>query len=323
MSEFSQHDGGILRVKVPLPFPLRWVNSYLIRGSGRYTLVDPGIRTAESEAAWQSALEQCGIGYGDIDRIILTHHHPDHYGLAGWFQEQTSAPVYLSTQGLVQARLLWGPERTMSEEMTELFRQHGMDSGKCENIYEHMESFLDQVSPQPQVTLLNPGDKIRMGDREYETIHTPGHADGHLCLYNFEAKVMFCGDHVLPRISPNVSYIPGMDANPLQSYLDHLQRIAEYEVVQAYPGHREPFTAFRERALELVGHHEQRLQLMEEQLQQPMTCYQLCQALFGDRLSLHQLRFAMAETLAHVVYLDAEGRAERKEDNGVFVYRSI
>ncbi len=166
------------------------------------------------------------------------------------------------------------------------------------------------VSPQPQVTLLREG-PVRLGDRVYEAIETPGHAAGHLVFYDAEAEVIFCGDHVLPQISPNVSFLPQVEENPLGAYLSSLQEIGRLPVKMAYPGHREPWQGFGARAEELVRHHHERLALMEGQLSAPLSAYEVCRATFGDRLSIHQMRFALSETIAHLILLEAEGRIQQ------------
>lgn len=314
--------GDVVQVKVPLPFPLRWVNAYLLPGPSGWTLIDPGLRTAAAEEVWISALAELGVSFQQIDRIVLTHHHPDHYGLAGWFQERTNAPVYLSRQGLEQVRLLWGDGTPMSERLLALFRRHGLQAGLEAPMREHMDGFVPAVSPQPEVTVLSDGEEIRLGGRTYASIVTPGHAAGHLCFYQAETKVMFCGDHVLPQISPNVSYLPGgIDENPLASYLESLRRISRYDVSLAYPGHREPFGRLTERAGELIRHHAERLQAMEDSLAAgPATAYEVCRATFGDALSLHQLRFALSETIAHLIYLREAGRASVEDRDGIVVF---
>lgn len=312
MQHVIEYEGGIVQVKVPLPFPLRWVNAYIIKGSGGYTVIDPGLHTEEAEQCWNEALQGRGIQYKDIERIVLTHYHPDHYGLAGWMQERTGAPVLMSCLGYRLAQLLWGKGTTMTEALTAVFAEHGMDRDMCAAMAAHMDGFVPQVSPQPNVTFLEPGDKVNLGDELYEAIHTPGHAAGHLCLYNAEERRMFCGDHVLPQISPNVSWMPGVEDNPLASFLTSLQEVARLPVDRAFPGHREPFASFTERALELALHHEERLELMLGRLGEPISANTLCLSVFGERLTVHQLRFALAETLAHLVYLEGEGRAVRE-----------
>ncbi|TXK84677.1 MBL fold metallo-hydrolase [Paenibacillus sp. N3.4] len=314
MDIVTQHTDQIAQVKVPLPFPLRWVNAYLIQGSNGYTVIDPGLRTADAEALWLKVLQERGIEFRHVEQIVLTHHHPDHYGMAGWFQERTGAPVLLSETGLRQVQLLWGPEQPMSALLLELFAQHGFPQAGLEEMTKHMVSFVEMVSPQPEVTLLREG-PVRLGDRVYEAMETPGHAAGHLIFYDAEAEVVFCGDHVLPQISPNVSFLPQVEENPLGAYLASLQEISRLPVKMAYPGHREPWSSFGARADELVRHHQERLALMESQLSTPLSAYEVCHATFGDRLSIHQMRFALSETIAHLVLLEDEGRIGKIDPN--------
>ncbi|MDR6884903.1 glyoxylase-like metal-dependent hydrolase (beta-lactamase superfamily II) [Bacillus sp. 3255] len=204
-------------------------------------------------------------------------------------------------------QLLWGAEQPMSALLLALFARHGFPEVGLAEMTKHMESFVELVSPQPQVTLLREG-PVRLGDRVYEAIETPGHAAGHLVFYDAEAEVMFCGDHVLPQISPNVSFLPQVEENPLGAYLTSLQEIGRLKVRMAYPGHREPWQGFNARTEELVRHHHERLALMEGQLSAPLSAYEVCRATFGDRLSIHQMRFALSETIAHLILLEAEGR---------------
>ncbi|MDQ1912347.1 MBL fold metallo-hydrolase [Paenibacillus sp. GD4] len=308
----------VVQVKVPLPFPLRWVNSYLLEGPEGFTLIDPGLRTAEAEQHWEAALSELGVAFTDIERIVLTHHHPDHYGLAGWFQQRSGgAPVLLSGTGLKQARLLWGDGQPMTEQLLALFQRHGLPAELAPQLREHMDGFVPSVSPQPQVTLVQAGETVRLGGAPYAAIETPGHAAGHLMFYAADSRKLFCGDHVLPQISPNVSYLPGgIDENPLASYMASLEQVSRLDVSLAFPGHREPFSHFAARALELVRHHEERLGLMKAQLAEAKSAYQVCRDTFGDRLSLHQLRFALAETLAHLIWLREAGQVRETEAEG-------
>lgn len=310
MNIVTEHTDEITQVKVPLPFPLRWVNAYLVRGKGGYTVIDPGLHTPDAESLWQQVLQEHGIGFEHVEQIVLTHHHPDHYGMAGWFQERTGAPVLLSETGLAQVQLLWGPEQPMSALLLTLFARHGFPEAGLIEMTKHMVSFVSLVSPQPQVTVLREG-PVRLGDRVYEAIETPGHAAGHLIFYDAAAEVIFCGDHVLPQISPNVSFLPQVEENPLGAYLSSLQEISRLPVKMAYPGHREPWSGFGARAEELVRHHHERLALMEGQLSVPLSAYEVCRATFGDRLSIHQMRFALSETIAHLILLEAEGRIQQ------------
>jgi glyoxylase-like metal-dependent hydrolase (beta-lactamase superfamily II) len=312
----------VIQVKAPLPFPLRWVNSYVIRGQKGLTIIDPGLHTVETEAVWEETFTQYGFAFSDVEQIVLTHHHPDHYGMAGWLQERTGGiPVWISQAGYEQALRLWGDSQSLTSEIAELFIKHGMDKIVVhKQLIPHMEGFVQWVSPQPQVSFLAYDKHFRMGDRWFEPIVTAGHAAGHICFYDADRKEMFCGDHVLPQISPNVSYIPGADGNPLESFLASLDKISQYKVDKAYPGHREPFATFNLRVIELIEHHQDRLEKMVAHLAEPKHVYQLCLDFFGDRLPIHQMRFAMAETLAHVIYLHKKGRIVEQERDGVLYY---
>ena len=121
----AKHDHNIYQVRVPLPFPLRWINAYLVQGSEGFTLIDPGLHTDEALKVWEEALATIGITYSDIHQIVLTHHHPDHLGLAGHFQQQTGAKVWLSDSGIKQAYYLWGHDRKGTMELHSLFMKHG------------------------------------------------------------------------------------------------------------------------------------------------------------------------------------------------------
>jgi glyoxylase-like metal-dependent hydrolase (beta-lactamase superfamily II) len=312
----------IYQVKVPLPFPLRWVNAYVVKGDDGYSIIDPGLHTADAIECWDEAMKQISMAYSDIRQIVLTHHHPDHYGLAGWFQRHSQAPVWISEAGKRQADYLWGKSRLATEELPALFIHHGMESNIGLTIMEHMESFVDLVSPQPATSAI-PNEFILIGNQNFQPIHTPGHAYGHMCFFDQVSGRLFCGDHVLPQITPNIGLLPGVDDNPLRSFVDSLQHISTLDVTDAYPGHREPFTGFKERCHELISHHNDRLNQFISMVDQPRSAYELCLNFFGSRLSIHQLRFAMAETLAHLVFLRESGRLiEMERDNVIYFCRA-
>lgn len=322
MKEITRHDHGIIRVKIPLPFPLRWVNAYLIAGVDGYTLIDPGLHTPEAETMWRTVFQQLKLQFSDIEKIVLTHHHPDHYGLSGWMQQISGAPVYMSEQSKRQADLLWSDSTLINKEICRLFERHGMDRETSDHIQDHLESFIPLVSPQPQVSYIAEQSSFELGHFRCELIDAPGHATGQLCFYDRDSQMMFCGDQVIPRLSPNVSFIPGGDPNPLHSYMTSLNELSEYTVSYAFPGHRDPFGTFSERAKEIIVHHNDRLAAILDLLKSPLTAYGLCGKLFGSRLSIHQLRFAMAETLAHTQYLLLSEQLVEIESDGAILYQS-
>ncbi|OUM96259.1 MAG: hydrolase [Thermobacillus sp. ZCTH02-B1] len=304
-------DGGWIRVRVPLPFSLKYVNAYLVPERDGWTLVDPGLRTPEAERLWREVLERSGIGFREIRAIVLTHPHPDHIGLAGWFQERSRAPVYMSGRAHAYAMRLWGPERTFTDELPALYREHGLPREMEEALRDHLEGFVAMVSPLPEPVFIQGGDRLEVGGKGWEILDTPGHADGHLCFYLREERRLLCGDQVLNGITPNISLVPGGEPGVLARYLDSLASLEKLEVELALPGHRDPIRDMRGRIGEIREHHVRRLEAMEAMLETPLTAFEVCMQLFGGRVngSMHHLRFAMSETLAHLEHLAREGRA--------------
>ncbi|MFF2887193.1 MBL fold metallo-hydrolase [Paenibacillus sp. NPDC057967] len=322
----STLEHGWLQVKVPLPFSLKWVNSYIIPEREGVTVIDPGLGTPEAKKLWESTLAETGLGWNDITRIILTHQHPDHYGLAGYMQERAGAPVYMSERSHAYAQRLWGEGSRFPGALRELYIRHGMPGEIMDRIEHNLDGFIELVSPQPQVQYISAGQRLQLGEWEWELIDAPGHAYGALCFYQPGIRWMICGDQVLPHITPNVSVVPGEELDPLEAFLDSLKGLKSYDVAFALPGHRDPFTDFGGRIEELIGHHARRLDRMAELLkEEPCTAFALCETLFGARLrdNPHNLRFAMSETLAHLYYLEREGRIRSQEAAAALIYESF
>lgn len=317
ISSVTVLEAGWLQVKVPLPFSLKWVNAYLLPEDQGWTLVDPGLRMDETIEFWLKTLSDRDIQLREIKGIVLTHHHPDHYGMAGWFQQRTGAPVYLSQVALDSAIRLWGDNETFSEELTQAFLQHGMDPELRDDMRSHMKGFRDKVSPQPHdLRILQPDMPFSMGGVEWEMISGEGHAPGHTSFYNRSRCWLLCGDQVLPDISPNIGWMPGGDVDPLGSYLNSLRAMLSLEVKMAFPGHRDPFPKFKIRIEEILEHHESRLLRMAELMgDEELSAFEVCEQLFGVRLrsNTHQLRFALAETIAHIIQLEKRGIIIRSE----------
>ncbi|THF83755.1 MBL fold metallo-hydrolase [Cohnella fermenti] len=306
---------GWVQAKVPLPFSLRWVNAYLAGNGGKWAVIDPGLRTEETEAFWERTLRELGIAWKDIDSIVLTHHHPDHYGLAGLFQERTGAPVWISETSAAWAERMWGEVETFSGELLAALARHGFPDELAEGMRAHLAGVKRQVAPRPRELALlpEPGERFRLAGLSWEPIAGEGHAPGHRALYEPESGVMVCGDQVLPRITPNIAWLPGGDPDPLGSYIRSLEGMLGLRVSLALPGHMDPFADFDGRLRELIAHHERRLAQIADLLDEagPLTGFELCDRLFSERIrgNSHNHRFAMSETIAHAERLVFAGTA--------------
>jgi glyoxylase-like metal-dependent hydrolase (beta-lactamase superfamily II) len=305
----------IFQVQLPLPFPLRIVNSYVLRDGDGWTIIDAGINYPAGRAAWQAAFAALEIAPKAIRRIVLTHAHPDHYGMAGWLAEQSGAPVLLAPLEQEFARRAWQDGEANEQAIVDFFQSHGMPSGLAEQVRSSMAETRAMTAPWPATDIIEPGETIRIGARQFQVLAAPGHSDQHLVFYCAEERLLLCGDAVLIKITPNISLWPRGRPDPLADFLQSLDRLAALEVDLALPGHGPLIDRFGERLAELREHHHERLEIMERAAAGGATAFSICTAVFPTTaLSPHQLRFAMAETLAHLEYLVGVGRLERDGD---------
>lgn len=164
----------IIEVPLPLPFPLKIIKSYVVKGSTGYTIIDTGLHYEDSLNTWEEAKESIGFTWSDVEQIVLTHYHPDHYGLAGWMQNQTGAPVKVSQTDFEQASLFWAKDSDQPEKMAQFFSEHGLSSEWAKEIPGHLRAFTKWVEPHPEPQFIEGGQTIFLGDREYQILHTPG-----------------------------------------------------------------------------------------------------------------------------------------------------
>ena len=314
-------DGGItqiaddiIQVQIPLPYVLNIVNCYLLRGSGGWTLVDTGLNTAAARAQWKTALNRLDIAPDDIEKIILTHMHPDHFGMAGWWQRAAAAPLPLFLPEREQRQM----QVFYRRENTPLYHQWmlecGMDAESVENIESALFSTRDLTQPHPvEQRFLRAETTVRLGERDFRAIHAPGHSDGQLIFYEAADQLMLCGDHVLMRITPNIGSWPHTEPDPLGRFLASLNELSALDVRLALPGHKWLISDWPGRIEELIAHHQQRLEHTQDALASgARTVLEVAAQLFDlERLTPHEWRFALAETLAHLNYLQEREQAAR------------
>ena len=313
---------NIFLVPLPLPFALSSVNCYLLRDGDGWAVIDSGLHTEAGEAGWRAAFAELGVAPQTIGRIVLTHHHPDHFGMAGWLQALSGAPVLLAPREAELAASSWGLPPDAPEPMAELFAAHGTPAPVTASIVETMAALRAATMPLPTLTSLSPGATLELGDRRLTAIHAPGHSDGQLLLYDEADGLLFSGDHVLMRITPHIGVWPSSEPNPLGRYLTSLAQLEGLAVRLALPGHRAPITTWSGRIAELRHHHEERLAAMLDVVGTHATAYTVAERVFPfARYTPHEQRFAVAETIAHLELLVARGSLERVEGEPI-TYRA-
>jgi glyoxylase-like metal-dependent hydrolase (beta-lactamase superfamily II) len=322
---------GIYWIKNPIGLDgssLSHVNSYLVRGEDGYLLVDTGWNTEESFDEIQRSLKEIGARIEDISQILVTHIHPDHYGMAGRIKRISGARIYMHEieNSIIDTRYVHMD--ALLAQTAEWLKINGVPAEETGDIRDASLDIVDLVVPARPDVILHGGEMITTGEFNFNAIWTPGHSPGHICLYEPEKKVLLSGDHILPTITPNIGRHPQSAENPLGMYLESLQEMRKLDVSLVLPGHDEPFTGLVPRIDEIISHHEQRnLEILAAVSSQPRTAFDIAEYVtWGTNASWRELppihrRMAIFETIAHLEYMITRGRAEKIDRDNVIYYR--
>lgn len=307
---------GIEAVRIDLPFRLNHVNCFMAEGLSGWTIIDAGLNNDHTRALWDQQ-----IGSREVADLLITHYHPDHFGYAGGLQQKTGAKVSMTKTDAEAGLSSW--RSAFLETMPGHYQASGVPEKAAVQMAGNTADFQPLVNPMPEVGhFFEEGEKIVLGGYEYSVILTPGHSDGMVCFYNKEKSVLFSADHILPKITPNISYwFHGKD-NPLADFFSSLKKIQELEAEFVIPSHGNPFYGASERAAELRAHHDERLEATAEAIRKPSSIYQACEQLFRRQLTVHEMRFALGETLAHLEFLRHAGKCSREKQGGVWIYQN-
>lgn len=316
---------GVFWVRLPLPFKLDHVNVWLLENGDGWCIVDTGIDSAACRDQWQQVLARHGAGR-PVKRLVVTHYHPDHVGLAGWLQAQTGAPLWMSQAEWLYARMLsCDVGADLARDMVAFYRRVGCDQRFLDYVAAMGPAYAPLISAVPTgFHRLHERDALTIGGRRWQLLVGRGHAPEHICLYAPDIGVLIVGDQVLPRISPNIGvYASEPEADPLADYLATLPQFRALPAdTLVLPSHHMPFRGLHERVDELAAHHAARLDELRQVCGDGAhTGMALTRALFPRALDVHQTTFAVGETLAHLHLLMVRGEVRRMlPPDGVYLY---
>lgn len=310
---------GLWSIPVPIPNnPLRYVLVYLFELDHGIALVDAGWNTDEAWQALNDGLAVAGGSVSDVRAVVVTHIHPDHYGLAGRVREASGAWVGLHPADAALLRGRYVETDDLVARMTDLLTMSGVPRDKLPDLAHASMEIRSLVSMAEPDVLLEDDQKLDLPGWDLQTIWTPGHSPGHLCLVSPRNRLLLSGDHVLPRITPNISFHSQQDANPLGDYLESLARLRYLDPEEVLPGHEYRFSGLAARIGEIERHHGDRLDAIEKALAQHpgASAWDLTLALEWSRpweeIPSFMQRAANGETLAHLVLLEHRGRVRRE-----------
>ncbi len=318
---------GLYQLKVPIPNnPIGYVLPYLIPGDDGYTLVDSGWNTPEAFAALEAELEEVNVKFDQIKRLLVTHVHPGHYGLAGRIKEVCGAEVIIHQRERDFIRSRYRQPEQLLERMATWLTENGVPEGEMPDMQQSSMPARAFVVPVDPDTVLWGGETLDFGVYRLEVYWTPGHSPGHMCFYERAQRVLLTGDHVLPTVTPNVSLHPQQQGNPLGDYLASLERLMPLEVEEVLPAHEYSFTDLQGRLREIVDHHGTRLDEMLAIVgDDGATAYDVASGIVWttgtfDSFSHWTRRAAISETLAHLEYMVYQGRLHQTKENGIVRY---
>ncbi len=323
---------GVQWLRMPLPFALDHINLWTVRdGAGGWAAVDTGVHTNETTAAWRAQFAIGGALAGArLTRVLVTHMHPDHVGMAGWLTRKFDCQLWMTRLEYLTCRVLVADTgREPPRDGVEFYRRAGWDDDALEGYKARFGGFGKLTHALPDsFQRLQDGDCLRIGAHEWRVITGHGHSPEHACLYCPALKLLISGDQVLPRISSNVSVFPTEpDADPMRDWLESLDKLRRElpDDVLVLPAHNEPFRGLHARLDHLAASQHKALDRLRGALHKPRRAVDVFEDLFSRPIGSHPglLGLATGESIAHLNYLLKRGEITRALDtHGVAWYQA-
>jgi glyoxylase-like metal-dependent hydrolase (beta-lactamase superfamily II) len=319
---------GVRWQRMPLPMTLNHINLWAVEDGGGWTLIDTGMQTTQTAATWESILAGPLDGR-PVERVICTHMHPDHVGMAGWLTRRFDCPLWMTRLEYLTCRMLVGDTgREAPADALRFYKAAGWSAADLEHYKARFGGFGKTVYALPDsYHRVSDGDEFIIGQHRWLAVVGRGHSPEHLCLYCPQLNVLISGDQILPKITSNVSVFPTEpDADPLRDWLESLAAIRAVvpNDVCVLPAHNEPFYGLHARIDQLIEGHERSLGRLREALTEPKTASDVFSLLFRRPVSEGILQMATGESVAHLNCLIRRGLAEVNADGaGVNWYHAI
>ena len=318
---------GILWMRLPLPMKLDHVNIYALDNGAGWTVVDTGFYSKRGVAIWEKLMAGPLQGR-PVTQVVVTHHHPDHIGMAGWFQTEHGAELVTTRTAWLMARMLRLDEQKVpSEEAIAFYMQGGMAADILEQRRrERPFNFADCVAPMPQgYTRIQEGDRVRIGARIWHVRIGNGHAPEHATLWSDDGVVLG-GDQLIASISPNLGLYPTEPgADPVSDWLEACERLKDHATPEqlVLPGHKLPFTGLPVRLRQLIDNHHGALARLKEFLAEPHSAGECFVPLFKREIGGGEYGLALVEAMAHCQHLFLAGHVERRlREDGAYMYQT-
>ncbi len=319
---------GVYWARFPMPMSLDHINIWLLEDEDGWTVVDTCLGISSAKAIWEQLFS--GFMQGKpVVRVICTHLHPDHVGLAGWLTERFDCELWMSREEFLMCRAMAGDTgRPAPDVALRFYRAAGYNEEQLERYKKKFGNFGRAISALPDsFRRLVDRETITIGDRYWQIIVGSGHSPEHVCLYCPALKLLISGDQVLPRITPNVSVHPTEPkGDTLKEWLRSSARIREIlpDDVLVLPAHEAPFFGLHVRLSQLIETHNSDLNTLFDYLSEPKRAVDCFPALFRREIDASNLGLAIGETMAHLNCLLGRRRITRTRDEaGVDWYQQI
>ncbi len=312
---------GVFWLALPLPYPPGYVNVWLIDEGNSWTLIDTGMDTSLVRKTWEALFENILEGR-PISRLICTHSHEDHMGLAGWLQEKYAATLWTTKAEWAFGRQYNG--KGWGVDATDFFVAAGTGRKIAAEVNKIHHPYGEKSVPIPlEYTCVKEGDTISIADKNWLAMTGFGHSKEHLCLYNSELNMLISGDIILPEICPVLCVFPNdPEENPIKDYLDALPKFAELpEDTLVLPAHGLPFKGLHQRITSTTEYNNKNLDKVFTACDKPISAGALVLKLYPNRTHPKNQFLALSETIARLNYLRSDGKMTRKKSENIWLYQ--